>query len=232
MIISLLVSLSCISIGKIEEPLKSTLLQEQKVGEQMDNMNTIFAKALKSRGQAYLDAEYLLRQGGKEALNILSQSKNHKDPVARLMVETLIVWIQKEETNYQTALSYLDNLPKRYTRTPLNAPPPVSVAYTLNEDFGNGVANVLALRLVKEQDWPHWRVAGVLLYLEEQKLPSTTSALLRFAIETKSDEERGYAIETIQAINDPDLQVKISIEKERLDSLQKSLPLELESLVR
>ena len=36
----------------------------------------------------------------------------------------------------------------------------------------------------------------------------------------------GYALVAIQAINDPDLQVKISIERKRLDGLQKSFPLE------
>ncbi len=215
----------------MEVPLIKVSPDNYEVGLQMEDINIIFNKALKSRGKAYLDAEYLLRQGGKETLTLLSQNKNHKDPIARLMVGTLMIWMQEEEPKYQIALDYLDNLPKKYARTPISAPPPISVAYMLNEDFYNSVANVLALRLIKENEWPYWRIIGVLLYLKEQKLPSTTSALIRFAIETKDDEARGYAIEAIQAINDPDLKVKILIEKERLDNLQKSFPPELDSLI-
>jgi hypothetical protein len=100
----------------------------------------------------------------------------------------------------------------------------------LNERFGSRVADFLALRLVKEPNWPRWRVTGILLYLKEQKLPSTVSALLRYITETESDESRVYALETVQAIADPQLQSKLLMERERLNTKYKDLDKVLQSL--
>ena len=193
-------------------------------------MDALFQKAIESYGKDYLDAEYQLRQGGSAAMNTLRQNRNHPDPIARLMVECLFLWMQGKAPEFQAALDYLDDAPKRVEGTRLLAPPPISIAYVLNKRFGSRVADFLALRLVKEKDWPRWRIAGILLYLEEQKLPSTTSALIRFASETENNEARGYAIEAIKAIADPDLKTKLGVERKRLEEMHKKLPEELANL--
>jgi len=96
-------------------------------------------------------------------------------------------------------------------------PAPESVAYVLDQRFGSRIADFLALRLVKEPSWPRGRVTGALSYLEQQKLPSTVPALLRFITETENDEARGYVVETIKAIAGPQLRSRVLIERERLN---------------
>jgi hypothetical protein len=146
------------------------------------------------------------------------------------MVGCLMSWISNKAPEYQPALDYLDEAPKRAARTPAMEPSPRGVANVLNERFGSRVADFLALRLVKETNWPRWRVLGILLYLKEQRLPSTTSALLRFSMETDSEEARGYAIEAIQAIADPELEAKVQIERQRVEEKHQALVTVLENL--
>lgn len=195
------------------------------------NMATLFQKAIESRGNDYLDAEFLLRQGNSDAINTLCQNRNHPNPIARLMVESLLLWMEGKTSEYQAALDYLDYIPKRLAKTPVGVPPPIGVSNELSDRFGSRVADFLALRLVKQDDWPRWRVIGILFYLKEQKLPSTTSALIRFAAETENDEARSHAIEAIKAIADEELKVKLQIERSRLEAMHKNWPNELDHLV-
>lgn len=228
----LFIALICIAIGKGEVlPANDRIRLTENVNRtEVINMDTLFQKAIESHGKAYLDAEYLLRQGGSAAINTLYQNRNHPDPIARLMVESLLPWMQGKAPEYQAAFDYLDYIPKRLAETPAMTPPPIGIANALSEYFGYRVANFLALRLVKQNDWPRWRVVGILFYLKEQKLPSTTSALIRFAAETGSDEAMGYAIEAIKAIADTDLKAKLRVERKRLESMHKSFPEELAGL--
>ena len=111
---------------------------------------------MKSKGEIYLNSEKQLRQGGTSAISVLTQNRNHEDPIAQLIAETLIVWIQGNAPEYQAALDYLDYIPKRVAQTPIRVPRPIGVSNDLNERFGNRVADFLALRLVKEEEWPRW----------------------------------------------------------------------------
>jgi hypothetical protein len=70
-----------------------------------------------------------------------------------------------------------------------------------------------------------------LLYLEEQKLPFTTSAVIRFAAETENQEMKKRATETINAIGDPELKQKLEIERKRLEELDKKLPKDLANML-
>jgi hypothetical protein len=199
--------------------------------EQTTQMDAWFQKAVGSHGKDYLDAEYHLRKGGAAALDTLQQNRDHPDPVARLMVECLLAWMQGTAREYQKALDYLDRLPQELAGTCAPFPSADGVAGSLSEWFGSRVADFLALRLAKEIDWPRWRVVGILLYLEEQKLPSTTSAVIRFASETHSNEGRECAIDILRAIADPELKQKLAIERKRLDDLDKKLPKDLANML-
>jgi hypothetical protein len=193
-------------------------------------MDTMIQIAAESRGKTYLDVEHELMRNNPTTIYVLQQNRNHPDPVIRLMVSCLLSWISGKVPEYQAVLDYLDEVPKRVARTPARVPAPESVAFVLNERFGSRVADFLALRLVKEPNWPRWRVTGILLYLKEQKLPSTVSVLLRYITETESDESRVYALETVQAIADPQLQSKLLMERERLNTKYKDLDKVLQSL--
>ena len=119
----------------------------------------------------------------------------------------------------------------RLSRTPITVPWPDGVGAYLTQHFEGRVADFLAVRLVKGTDWEEWRVAGVLYYyLKEQARPSTTEPVLRFAVETKNDEWRGWAIETIQASRDPDLKNKLDVERRRTQALAIPFPAALAAL--
>lgn len=193
-------------------------------------MDALLQKAIERYGKNYLDAEYQLRQGGSAAINTLQKNRNHPDPIARLMAECLLLWMQGKAPEYQEVLDYLGYIPKELAKTPVGYPPPIGICNDLSERFASRVADFLALRLVKEKDWPRWRVVGVLFYLEKQQLFSTTSALIRFAAETNSKEARGFAIEAIKAIADPDLKAKLGMGRKRLEEMHQKLPKELTNL--
>jgi hypothetical protein len=198
--------------------------------EVSDMMDTMIQNAAKSRGQTYLNIERELTRDNPVTVHGLQRYRNHPDPVIRLMVGCLLSWISGNAPEFQSALDYLEEAPKRVARTPARFPSPGSVAYVLNERFGSRAADFLALRLAKELNWPRWRVLGILRYLKEQKLASTTSALLRFSMETDSEEARGYAIGAIQAIADPELEAKVQIERQRVEEKHQALVTVLENL--
>jgi hypothetical protein len=94
------------------------------------------------------------------------------------------------------------------------------------------VTKLLALRLLKQDNWPHWQVVAVIFYLGVQKDPEITGALLRFAIQTEEAEWRGFAIEAVRAIKDPELPAKLAFERQRAKDLRLELPGELRTLGR
>jgi hypothetical protein len=194
------------------------------------NMDALFEKAVVSYGKDYLEAELALRNGGSAATLFLQKNLTHPDPVARLMARCLLDWMEGNRPEYIAALNYLDTLPKILARTPITSPDPTASARYLTKHYGDRVADVLALRLVKETDWPHWRVMAVLFYLQEHHLPSTTAALIRFAAQTGNERWRDTAVQAIKAIEDPDLPAKITAERQRLEKLQRVLPPPLAAL--
>ena len=142
-------------------------------------MQELFDKAVNSTGQQYLDAEQALLSAGAPVTGVLQQNLQNPDPVASLIARVLLDWKQGRGEEFNRANEYLNGLPNRLARTPITAPPPVGVAGYLSQNFGPRVAEFLAVRLLKEGGWPGWRTAGVLLYLRQQAVPSTTAALIR-----------------------------------------------------
>lgn len=212
--------------------------QEQNTGgsrriaarEREKNMDTQFEAVVVSTGQTYLSAERELLKGGQPALATLHRNLRHSDPMTQFIANTLLNWMQGGGQEIEAALSYLDNLPKRLAPTPIPTPSPLGVASFLEKHFGPRVTDALALRLVKQTDWPHWRVMGVLFYLMNQRVASTTPALVRFAAETENEEWRKAAIDALKAITDPNLRDKIAAERQRFLRLSKEFPTELADL--
>ena len=185
--------------------------------EQEIRMNTTFENALINSEQAYLDEENALRSGGAEAVSVLTAKREHGDPVGRFMANCLLDWIEGRQPENEAALAYLDGLPAKLELTPIVAPSPTGSAAYLTQTFGPNVAEMLALRLLKGTDWPHWRVMSVLFYLKENAMPSTSVALIRYAGEVENEEWREASIEAISAANDPDLEAKLTAERERIE---------------
>ena len=193
-------------------------------------MDELFQEASYSSGRLYLESETKLRKSGDAALPTLRSNLQNSDPLARLIAKCLRDLLEGRAPDYEPALNYLDSLPQRLARTPITSPPPTGVAAYLTQHFGARVVEFLALRLVKETDWPHWRVMGVIFYLKDQGSPSTTAALLRFATDTRSEEWRSAAIEAIRATKDPDLSAKIAAERQRVEQQKKAFPAPLVDL--
>lgn len=196
-----------------------------------ENMDDTFALAVLSYGQDYVRAEKTLRDGGAGARATLQKNLMNPEPIARLIAQVLLEWMEGTKPEDQKALDYLDGLPKRLARTPVTMPPPSGVAVELKNRFGGRVAELLAMRLVKGTDWPRWRAEAVVLYLQDQALTSTTAPLIRFASETKDSLLRDAAVEAIKNSHDPELRAKIGAEKLRLAVQDRALPEGLRAMV-
>jgi hypothetical protein len=193
-------------------------------------MDTFVAKAVHSRGPEYFEAERMYRLAG--TIPPVPSPSTITDPLSTLILHVLRQWKQPQAADFDAALVYLDGLPARLARTPITSPSPSGIAAYLSQHFGARVADLLAVHLIKQTDWPHWRVSGVLLYLREQARPSTTAALIRFVSETSNADWIAVALEAIQAARDPDLAAKIAAEQRSLESEKRPLPNALKELTK
>lgn len=193
-------------------------------------MNVVFQTATRATGEAYLKAEQELRDGGEEAGPTLRANRLNPDPVAGLLARVLLNWAGPTEPDYDAALQYLDTLPAYVAETPIGTPSPSGVAAYLEKHFEGRVTDLLALRLVKEPDWPHWRVVGVLLYLKARPEPKDTGAIVRYAAGTENDEYRQFAIDALKPLRGPDLDALLDAERQRIESIGKVFPNELAAL--
>jgi hypothetical protein len=149
-----------------------------------------------------------------------------------LVSRTLLAWIGGKGKQFRAALDYLEYLPKRLERTPIGNPSPTGVAGYLDLHFKAEVVDVLALRLLKEPDWPFWKQYGVLLYLREHPNASLTEPLIRFVSLATDEEIADLTVEAIRATNDKDLQAKLRAEEAWLRSQKKAMPARLSPLVK
>jgi hypothetical protein len=192
-------------------------------------MNTTFDLAVEKTGPEYLALESDLRRTFRPgSADLDAVRKEYADPIAHLLARVLADWAGPKASDFTTALEYLDGIPIKGSI--IRNPPPVGVEGTLTHDFANRVTELLALRLVKEPDWPGWKKVAVVLYLKNHKMPSTTSALIRFAITTAHPEARKLAIEAIRGIKDPELAGKLAFELARAMKLELPVPAEVRAL--
>jgi hypothetical protein len=194
-------------------------------------METLVDKALNSKGSEYFEAEraYRLASG----LPPLSDAvfSNNTDPLSQLILHVLAQWKQPAAQEFDQAVQYLDGLPARIAKTPITSPSPTGIVGYLSLHFGSRVADLLAVHLIKQTNWPQWRVSGVLLYLRGQPGPSDTAALIRFAAEARDKKWVDVAVETIRAANDPDLQMKLRFEETHATRERRPLPPSLRQLM-
>jgi hypothetical protein len=197
-------------------------------------MNTTFDLALESSGQPYLNFELDLRREAQvdpsRADVLRKYAASYPDPIARLLAQVVLDWVGPKESDLKAALAYLDYAPVKLKPTAKGFPSPMGVESYLTLHFGDRVAELLALRLVKEAGWRHWKVVAIIFYLKAHKRSSTTSALLRFAIETEVADWRKFALEAIHEIHDPDLAAKLAFETARARKRGHAVPAEVKAL--
>jgi hypothetical protein len=193
-----------------------------------------FDLALESSGQRYLNLELDLRKDsqadGAEAEFLRLAADSHSDPVARLVARTVLDWSEPKGGDFKAALDYLDYAPVKLAPTVKGFPSPMGIESYLTLHFADRVTELMAVRLIKGEGWPRWKAVGIIFYLKAHRVASTTSALLRFAIETSEAEWREFALEAIREIHDPDLPAKLTFEIARAQKRGRAVPAEVRAL--
>jgi hypothetical protein len=227
-------AVSCLSSSRCNEPAsRADTGVPLESADRRESVEDLLTLGQTVTGAEYLQVEQDARQraaGNDVQKAALRRATADTDPVKALMAHVVLAWVSGSEPDYGGALEYLVGIPRRMARTPAGVPDGLGVESYLTLHYVGRVAPLLALRLVKESDWPHWQVTGVLFYLEAHPDPTTTGAVIRFAIETTDPEWRGYAIETLQKYTDPDFGKKLKYEIARANALKLPIPPEVRAL--
>jgi hypothetical protein len=152
----------------------------------MAETHPIFDKALNAYGADYLAAEKELRAGGTSTASSLQQiaADTTQTPLARFVAGTIAAWIDGKGSNYEVAMSGLDGLAARAAKTPSGTPAADVAAGRLKHY--DDIANFVALRLLKETDWPQWKVLAAVVYLGYWGTASVLPALEQFRSDLKA----------------------------------------------
>jgi hypothetical protein len=195
---------------------------------------TNFDLAVEKCGREYLELELDLRRSSQidplEAEELRKAAISHPDPIARLIARVVLDWAGPKAKDFKAVLDYLDELPIKLSRTAMGFPSPTGTESYLTFHFADRVAELLALRLVKQEGWDQWQVDAIVFYLKKHKVPSTTSPLIRLTIETSDNEWREFALEAIRKIHDPDLGAKLAFEIARAKKLKRLVPVAVRAL--
>jgi hypothetical protein len=220
------------SIQREAWPSKSKPQETQKSGT--NRMSITFERAAEASGGEFLQLELDLRASSQldrtESERLRKAALSHVDPVGRLLARVILDWAGPREKDFKSALDYLEQAPIKLAPTAAGLPSAMGIEGYLTLHFADRVAELLAVRLVKEDGWPQWKVVGIIFYLKAHKVLSTTSALIRFAIETQEAEWRRFALQTIREINDPKLGPKLAFEIARAKKLKRPLPVDVKTL--
>ena len=197
-------------------------------------MEDLFERAAASTGAEYVEAERQLRQrassGLVEAEEAIRRGGQSSDPLTRLLAEVLLSARGDAARDYENLEKLFENLPAHTARTPLGTPSPSAFASILARGYGNRATKFLALRLVKEPDWPNWQAIGALLYLQGQRDPATTAAILRFMTISAHLDRRIWARDALAKIADPTLAPKVDEARGWAKAHKLPLPPELADL--
>ncbi|MEO5928956.1 MAG: hypothetical protein ABIR47_03395 [Candidatus Kapaibacterium sp.] len=185
----------------------------------MNMYDEIITRALDVSGIEYLKLEKQLRDGGREAMTALAGRLNDADPIARLMALELLEWMRDHRPDNAPALEYLESLPAYIATLPIPAPPPDAVTRYLQIHYEERVAALLALRLLKGDDWPLWQIMAVLGYLAAVRDPIATVPLIRFALRADDPAMRHMAGIALNELNDPNMAITLAAERKRAEEL-------------
>ncbi len=168
----------------------------------------VFQKAAEASWEEY--RVYENRILNTDSTNLLQQHLSDPDPMKRLLAKALY----DVKTGKISISGTIAELTDDYGNVK-NGPKPEIIADNLLRWQGVGVAEYVAVFLVKKTNAPAWRASGLIEFLARVKNPSTTVALIRKAAETRDEMVRQRAITAIQAIQDPELSAKIEAERKR-----------------
>jgi hypothetical protein len=197
----------------------------------MTSMDELVAEALDTGGRGYLDAEARLRAGGAEAAAALQRHLAEGTRLRRLVARVLLSWVGGKAPQFSAALDGIRALGVEARGTPEGRPEPTAVAYHLDSRFGDSVVDVLAVRLVKESEWPSWKTRGVLLYLAAHHPETVAAALARYVVQSRGDEELRQARAILARVVPAERQACLHEEEQRLAQHRETLPPAVKALL-
>lgn len=195
-------------------------------GRRMSDPGALFDEAVLATGQAYLDTEAALRAVGDQLAPVLAARQRVADPIAQLLADVLTQAAAGKAAAQLGAIKYLDEIGEKMRPTALGKPSPIGVAKYLAKHFADGVVELLALRLSKETDWPYWREAGVLLYLDLHAAshPLITVPLVRFAVRSSHGDLREQVVTSLEKQEDAVLLDRLRQERESAHTVGQPWP--------
>ena len=182
----------------------------------------LITDALSQFGEKYLRAEQALI-GSLDATSAIESLAKRTDPLESLLGRYLLDRKHGKAGRIQSALKFLENEPERIAPTILRVPQPEHVALALTRRYA-GTTESVALRFAKQTIENEFICRGVILHLQQQNIPATHAALLRFAVDTESDSLRQDAVEAIREMKMPELESLIAAEEQRLKKLGRKIP--------
>ena len=192
------------------------------------DFESLFQRALVSRGEAYVMAESELRES-PESAPVLRGHLGDPDPIARLAASVMLESVEARAPDFEEVPRYFAELERYVARTVAGTPPITGVVANLTTRFGGRLTGFLALRLVR-QPQTGWRALVALAYLDRHKDPATTEAIIRFAAQTRERPLQAIAARVLVGLGDPALAQKINAERDRLAAEGGSLPAVVASL--
>jgi hypothetical protein len=175
-------------------------------------------------GRLHVAAEQRLREIGP-GTELISQLEkvgiDETDPVVPLMKSVLSTLQSEQGAELDAAMLHIDQQAERYEGTQIPYPRPDVLASDLDYEHGARAVPYLAVRLMKEPEWPDWKVAAVLQYLAMEKDEKALPALVRFAAENKNPGYQRMIAKTLEAF-DASATAKARREEERYKSRIKS----------
>lgn len=191
------------------------------------SIHALFDAAVAAKGATYRGLERELRARGDETLGEAQRRLQDDEPVARLLARVLLVWLRPGGERLDRTLDFLDEEGAHAAGATQGTPPPFAVAKTLAREQGAAPAELLALRLVKDDDLHPWRMMTTLFYLRRHPTSHATRAVLRYLAHAQLPSWREDARQTIRAIGDPKIEHKAAAELARLRALGHPAPAEL-----
>ena len=153
-----------------------------------------------SIGQPYLDAEQRLLAQGDTAATFLKNKVNEVDPQTRQIVQVILEWLSGNEA-YAAVMDYFERVEKRAASTAMLVPPAEGVANYLIQNFGESVADLLGVYLIKlESILPIWQMSAILLYLGKLSGELAAGYLIQFIISTSNDAYRELTVSSLVSV--------------------------------
>ncbi len=169
----------------------------------------IFEAAVRSKGQAYLDAEGQIIALGQNVIPFLQQQMESNSPLARLVAKEIMGHIN-EDKSFKECLDFLNEVEQETGLTIKGGPPLQWVFDHIKEQFSDNVVPLLGVYIIKLSDiWRPWKVISVIAYLSSLSSTVSGDALIQFVIATSDEYYRGLATQAIYVAGDQNMLDKI-----------------------